>query len=179
MGKITQLKTPFDATKVKPLGAGGQLPVGKHKVQIIDSEILATRAGDGAYIRFTLEIVDGPLIGTTGFYNINIENPNEKAVAMGQRQLSSLCHVTGVYNVQDSRQLHGISFMVEVKPQADDKYTEVTGVFDIDGNRPGQKAENTAAPNNQAEAKEEEKPPASNWADAKTEAPSKPSWVKK
>lgn len=129
---------PFDATQVDPTQGAGSLPVGKHPVIAVSSSIDATKAGDGGMLVYILKIIDGPYSGTTGPYRLNLYNNNPKAVEIAQRQLSALCHVTGVYQVADSDALLNIPFVIEVAPQKDDpSYTEIKKVFDINGNEPG------------------------------------------
>lgn len=143
--------TPFNAQQFDPTQSTGQLPVGKHPVKIIDSEVKANSANTGGYLQLTLQIIDGPQTGTTGAYRLNIYNQSQQAVDIAHRQLSAICHVIGVFNVQDSAQLHNIPFMVEVGLQkGEEKYTEVKKVFDIHGNEPGktgQPAQNAAPAN--------------------------------
>ena len=134
-----QLPQAFDANQIDPTqSAGGQLPIGKHLVVVESSEVKATKDNSGGYIQLNLKITEGPSAGTTGAYRLNIYNSNQQAVEIAQKQLSAVCHVTGVFSVQDSSQLHNIPFMVEVGPQKNKpEYTEVKKVFDAAGNEPG------------------------------------------
>ena len=150
--KMAKLLVPFNAHEVEPAGTGGgQLPVSEktgHLVVITGSEIVPTKANDGGMLKLDLEIIDGPLKGESGPYRLNLYNTNETAANIAQKQLSALCHVTGVFNVQDSAQLHNIPFRVIVTLQKGDNpngYTEVKGVLDAAGNQPG-KAGQPAAP---------------------------------
>ena len=143
--------TPFNAQQFDPTQSAGQLPVGKHPVKIIDSEVKANSTNTGGYLQLTLQIIDGPQTGATGAYRLNIYNQSQQAVDIAHRQLSAICHVLGVFNIQDSAQLHNIPFMIEVGLQkGDDKYTEVKKVFDIHGNEPGKTGQpsQNAAPAN-------------------------------
>lgn len=158
---MAELQQMFDATQVNPTQGDGQLPVGKHKVIICDSEITETKAKDGAYLKLTLEIVEGPNVGIKGPYRLNLYNSSADAVAIAQRQLSALCHVTGVFHVSDSRQLHDIPFMVEVNAQKDEKYTEIKKVFDVNGNEPGKAPQQPAQ--NQAPAQTTQNAPQTGW----------------
>ena len=130
---MAKLQEAFDATTVSPDQGVGQLPVGKHIVTIIESDMKPTKNGDGYYLQLDLEIVEGPLAGATGAYRLNLYNSSEKAVAIAQRQLSAICHAIQVFQIEDSEELHGFPFMVEVAQQKDDeKYTEVKRVFPIE-----------------------------------------------
>lgn len=147
-----QLLQGFDATTVDPTQGAGQMPIGKHPVIIAGSEIKATSSGNGGMLVLDLAITDGPNKGQTGAYRLNLYNPNQQAAQIAQRQLSAICHVTGVFKVSDSSQLHNIPFVVEVGYQKGEEpgpnnpdakgYTEVKKVFDMHGNEPGKKPAN-------------------------------------
>lgn len=149
-----QLPSTFNARAFQPatVGGAGNLPVGEYPVMIVDSEIKANSNNDGGFIALTLQATQGDHVGATGVWRLGIFNANQKTVEIAQRQLSSLCHVTGVYDVSDTAQLHGKEFVVVValdtKPGQQEQYpgsTKVQGVKDMAGNDPG-KAGNGAKP---------------------------------
>ena len=147
---MAQLIQAFNAQQYDPTQGGGSLPVGRHPVIIESSEVKANKANDGGYLQLNLKLIDGPQMGTTGAYRLNLYHSNPQIAEIAHRQLSAICHVIGVFNVQDSQQLHNIPFIVEVGLQkgeeaAQQGYTEVKKVFDINGNEPG-KAGQGAAP---------------------------------
>lgn len=145
---MAQLQTAFDATQYDPTQTSGGLPVGKHKVIIEKSEIKTTKAGDGGYLQVEMKVVEGPAAGATGANRYNIYNPSQEAKDIAHRQLSALCHCIGVYNIQDTTQLHGIPFIVDVALQGGEGgekgYTEVKKVFDVNGNEPEKAGQGTA-----------------------------------
>lgn len=135
---MAQLIQPFNAQQFDPTQGVGGLPIGRHPVVIESSEVKANKANDGGYLQLDLKIIDGPQQGTTGAYRLNLYHSNQQTVEIAHRQFSAVCHVVGVFNVQDSGQLHGIPFVIEVGPQKNDpQYTEVKKVFDMNGNEPG------------------------------------------
>jgi hypothetical protein len=135
---MAQLIQAFNAQQYDPTQGVGGLPIGKHPVIVESSEVKANAKNDGGYLQLNLKIIDGPQTGTVGAYRLNLYHSNQQTVEIAHRQLSAVCHVVGVFNVQDSAQLHNIPFMVEVGPQKNDpQYTEVKRVFDINGNEPG------------------------------------------
>lgn len=147
---MAQLIQAFNAQQYDPTQGGGSLPVGRHPVIIESSEVKANKANDGGYLQLNLKLIDGPQMGTTGAYRLNLYHSNPQTAEIAHRQLSAICHVVGVFNVQDSQQLHNIPFIVEVGLQKGEEaaqkgYTEVKKVFDINGNEPG-KAGQGAAP---------------------------------
>lgn len=146
MAKLVQV---FDATSVDPTQTLGGLPIGKHPVVIINSEVKPTKNNDAGYLQLDLQIIDGPSKGAVGAWRLNLYHSNRQTVEIAYRQLSALCHVIGVYQVQDSQQLHNIPFVVEVglqKGENPEKYTEVKRVLDMNGNEPGHMTHSQAAP---------------------------------
>lgn len=135
---MAQLQNVFDATQIDPSQGVGQLPVGaKLPVAIVDSEVKATKDNQNGYIQFTLQVQSGEHAGRKGAYRLHMYHQKEDTRRIAATQLSALCHVTGVFQVQDTQQLHNIPFLVDVVAQADPKYTEVKAVYDINGNEPG------------------------------------------
>ena len=139
---MAQLLQAFNAQQYDPTQGVGGLPVGKHPVIVESSEVKANSKNDGGYLQLNLKIIDGPSAGSVGAYRLNLYHQNQQTVEIAHRQLSAVCHVVGVFNVQDTQQLHNIPFIVEVDFQKGEEarqkgYTEVKRVFDINGNEPG------------------------------------------
>lgn len=136
-----QLLEPFNPYDHNPEQGEGQLPVGKHPVIINGAEVKATKNNDGGMIVLMLQIIDGPLKGATGPYRLNLYNKSEQAVKIARSQLSALCYVTQRFqlgqNGTDLSPLFNVPFIIEVVPQAaNENYTEIKKVFDINGNEP-------------------------------------------
>ena len=147
---MAQLIQAFNAQQFDPTQGGGSLPVGRHPVIIESSEVKANKANDGGYLQLNVKLIDGPQTGTTGAYRLNLYHSNPQTAEIAHRQLSAICHVIGVFNVQDSQQLHNIPFIVEVGLQKGEEaaqkgYTEVKKVFDINGNEPGKAGQGAPA----------------------------------
>lgn len=139
---MAQLLQAFNAQQFDPTQGGGSLPVGRHPCIIESSEVKANKANDGGYLQLNVKLIDGPQTGTTGAYRLNLYHSNPQTAEIAHRQLSAICHCVGVFNVQDSSQLHNIPFIIEVGLQKGEEaaqkgYTEVKKVFDINGNEPG------------------------------------------
>ncbi len=142
---MAQLIQAFNAQNYDPTQGVGGLPIGRHPVVIQSSEVKANSKNDGGYLQLDLKVIDGPQSGTVGAYRLNLYHSNQQTVEIAHRQLSAICHVVNVFNVQDSGQLHNIPFIVEVGPQKNDpQYTEVKKVFDINGNEPGKAGQGQA-----------------------------------
>ena len=147
---MAQLMQAFDAQQYDPTQGGGSLPVGRHPCIIESSEVKANKANDGGYLQLNVKLIDGPQTGTTGAYRLNLYHSNPQTAEIAHRQLSAICHCVGVFNVQDSSQLHNIPFIIEVGLQKGEEaaqkgYTEVKKVFDINGNEPGKAGQGAPA----------------------------------
>ncbi|PWS34443.1 hypothetical protein DFH01_25860 [Falsiroseomonas bella] len=129
------LNGTFDAGSVEPAKPFEPLPAGKYRAQIVESEMAATRAGDGQMLKLTLEILDGPHAHRKLWDQLNLVNPNSQTMEIAQRTLSAICHATGQMQVSDSEQLHFKPMRVTVKyePEGNDKH----GVWQKARNRIG------------------------------------------
>lgn len=141
-----QFQTPFDVRSVEPSSFAPPPPMDKYHVRIIDGEAKPTNDGTGGYLELTLEILDpGPFQGRHIPYRLNIFSASKQAQEIAYRQMSAVGHVLQQWNLQDVRQLCGIPFIAQIGPQKDSpQYSNVFGVFDINGNAPGKAAQ--AAP---------------------------------
>jgi hypothetical protein len=149
----------FDATQIDPATAQSQFPIGRHPVIIKSSASLAVKdKPNEGLLALTCEIIDGPSKGVTGVYRLNLWNSNPQAAEIASKQLSAICHVTGVYQLNDTvnrcSELFGKPFCVIVSAQqADARYTQVDGVTDMAGNPPAKgNVPSQAAPHPQAAA---------------------------
>ena len=82
------------------------------------------------FAELTLQVISGPNTGDTGVHRLNLVNAEDRAVKIAQRQLSSLCRVTGVWNPSnvettyvglDNEEHHG---------------SEIKKFLDVNGNPP-------------------------------------------
>lgn len=147
---MQQLMQPFNPMDFDPEMTGG-LPVGRHPVVISAGEIKPTKENDGGLLELTLTAIDGPSKGASQKYRLNLYNKSPQSVEIANRQLSALCHVTGVFQLgADGRTfqaLFNIPFSIEIaKQKNDEKYTEVAAVFDINGNPPKKAGTGAARP---------------------------------
>lgn len=123
--------TGFNAKDVPPQDSFDPIPAGWYPVVITDSEMKPTKKGDGQYLQLELTVLEGDYQGRKLWDRLNLENPNQTAVDIAQRALSSICHAVGNLTPNDSAELHDIPLMakVSVKPAADgfDPRNEVKG----------------------------------------------------
>lgn len=144
----------FDATTVDPDTGFDPVPAGDYTAMIVDSEIKPTKAGTGMYLQLVWQVCDGQFSGRKIWDRINIQNPNQVAEEIGQKQLSAVCHAVGVLRVMDSAELHERPCLLKVivKP-GEGQYlatNEVKGYRTITGAPPPAMA--AAAPRAQAPA---------------------------
>ena len=115
----------FDATQVSPDQSFEPIPAGWYNMMIVESEMKPTKDGNGAYLQLTLKVIDGQYAGRQVFDRLNLQNQNPVAAEIAYKRLSAYCHATGVIQVQDSQQLHGIPFKARVSVR-----TDSTGQYD-------------------------------------------------
>ena len=105
----------FNATEVPEDEGFTLLPAGKYAAHIIQSDMKDTKAGTGKFLELRIQILDEPYVGRLIFERFNLINPNATAVKIAQRQLADLCAAVGLDEVEDSEELHGVEFVVELK----------------------------------------------------------------
>lgn len=144
-----QLMQAFDARQVQPSsGFAPPPPLADYHVRIVASEGKQVKDNNNhGYLELTLEIMDGPYAGRKIPDRLNLFNTNQQTVQIAYGQLSAYCHVTGQFNITDSRQLWNHPFIATIGPQSgNSQYSNVFQVKDMNGNVPGQAPATAAAP---------------------------------
>lgn len=133
------------------------VPAGQYPMHIVKSEFKATKAKTGHYLALQFRILDGPYKGKALFTNLNLDNPNQVAVEIANKELNSICKAVGKEGVEDSDELHQIPLLGTVKvTEGDAQYppqNEITGYEAIKGEWPTQSA---PAPQTTQEAQAEQ-----------------------
>lgn len=111
----------FDATAEASTALDGSytpLPSGEYPVHIVGSDMRATKNNTGHYLELTLEVLAGEYTGRRLYDRLNIDNPNQQAVAIARRVLAQICHAVGVLQLKDTEQLHHrpMVAIVQVEP---------------------------------------------------------------
>ena len=104
----------FDANEVEPRKAFDPLPAGKYVCVITESEEKETKAGTGSYLQLTIQLIEGEYESRKVWDRLNLNNPNDQAVAIARATLSALCRATNVMKLTDSSQLHDIPFVAKI-----------------------------------------------------------------
>ena len=104
----------IDATQVEPAGSFEPLPAGKYVALIAASEQKANKAGTGEYVELKLQVIDGDHKGRLLFDRLNLKHPNQQAVEIATRTLSSICRAINVHQPGSTLELHGKPMLVNV-----------------------------------------------------------------
>ena len=105
----------FNAENVEPNAPRDPIPAGWYRAVIEASEEKPTKAQTGSYLQLTIQIIEGEHAGRKVIDRLNLNNPNETAVEIAQRTLSSICRALGIMTPRDSQDLHDKPMMVKVK----------------------------------------------------------------
>lgn len=139
----------FDATTVAPNSRPDPVPDGWYNVAVTQSEMKNTKDNTGFYLELGIRIMDGEYAGRMLHDRLNLQNANPVAVEIAYGTLSAICHATGVMQVQDSSQFHGIAMqaravMVPAGPDKNNIQRDASN--DIKGYRPASPAAPVATP---------------------------------
>ena len=144
-----------------PQGTGNfePLPAGWYTATITQSELKATKAGNGQYIKLRYDITGPSHQGRVVFGNLNIKNASPKAEEIGRQQLGDIMRAIGLAKVTDTDQLIGGQIAIKLEVKEDAQYgasNEVKGFKSVSGSVAPAAASipaNTAAPAPAAPAK--------------------------
>jgi hypothetical protein len=121
-----------------PQGNGNfePLPAGWYTATISQSELKATKAGNGQYIKLRYDITGPTHQGRVVFGNLNIKNANPKAEEIGRQQLGDIMRAIGLAKVTDTDQLIGGQIGIKLEVKQDEQYgasNEVKGFKSVSG----------------------------------------------
>ena len=106
------------------------IPSGTYEAVVTDSEMRATKSGNGMGINLTFEILsDGPAKGRKVFAWINYEHPKVEAQRIGREELASLCKAVGIANLTDTAQLHNLPLLITVGIDRNDPTRNVVKAY--------------------------------------------------
>jgi hypothetical protein len=120
---MADLGFDYDAEQFEPLAPRDPIPADKYEAMIIESERKPTRDGNGELLNLVWVVTSGKYEGRKVYDRVNLKNNSDKAVEIGMRQLSAICHATGKLRVTDSAELHNLPCTISVKvvPAGPDK----------------------------------------------------------
>ena len=105
----------FNATEQKEMTNFDPLPAGEYLARIVESEVKPTSAGTGHYLQLVFQIMSPGFDTRKVFNNLNLDNPNEKAVDIANRELGAICKAVNKPVIQDSQELHGLPMTIKLK----------------------------------------------------------------
>lgn len=121
----------FDAGKVPQDDRSfAPIPPGDYMLHVIASEMIATRAGTGEYLKLTLQVLTGPYANRLIWDNLNIRNQNADAERIANRNLADLMLLLGISYIRDTEELHFKPFTARVNIREDKsgQYSPQNGV---------------------------------------------------
>jgi hypothetical protein len=117
----------FNAANIEPQQSFDALPAGRYEVIITDSEMKETKAGTGAYLMLTMEVIGDTKHSNRKLWTrLNLVNPNATAVQIAERELSAICHCVGIMEPGDSEELHNIPLTVDVVQELNPQSGQMT-----------------------------------------------------
>jgi hypothetical protein len=81
---------------------------GEYEAMILESEMKATKDGNGAYVQLKIQLKNGRIL----FERLNIQNKNEQAVEIAYRTLKKICEACGKTSIKDTTELHNKRMLV-------------------------------------------------------------------
>ena len=106
------------------------LPEGRYLVALDRAEEVATKAGNGSYVKSSFKVLDGDSKGRLVFHNFLINHPTARAAQIGREQITKMLkamNVNGGFEAigQDASQLSeffGQELILEVTVENDATY---------------------------------------------------------
>jgi hypothetical protein len=178
-----QLPQPLNVGAYEPMDEVQAIPEGIYDVVLVSSLLTPTKDNpNNAYLDFVLEIKTGPLTGKQQHDRLNVVNPNPQTVDIAFKKIASYGRVTGVHDIQDTRQLENIPFKVKIGPQKGDAtYSEVKALYDQHGNPPSKAGSGPQQPLNAppalAPTPAPPAQPAATWGQAATQQAPQTGWA--
>ena len=111
---MADLGGQFDSSTVEPMGEMTPLPAGEYRCCCIKSEWKPTKNGNGEYLEFSWQVLEGPCAKRMVFSRLNLKNPSPVAVEIARSELSAICNAAGKIKLRDSSELHDIPVVISV-----------------------------------------------------------------
>jgi hypothetical protein len=99
------------------------IPAGKYVVRIADSDVSPNKAGTGTILKLTIKVDEGEFAGRQFWEYLNIQHQKATAQNIGQAMLKKIVKaVNGPPSITDSRELHNIPFIADVKIEKSEQW---------------------------------------------------------
>jgi hypothetical protein len=103
---MARLGFTFDSSNQQGQDTNDVLPAGDYIMQVVQSEVRATKDGSGQYVWIEFDILDGEHQGRKYWDRLNIWNANPTAAEIANRALTSLTRACGLVAIEDTEELH-------------------------------------------------------------------------
>lgn len=113
--------TGFDAAKIDPSQPSTPIPEGVYRVMVKNAEEKPTKTPGGLGLNVMYAVLDGEYKGRQIFHWLNLKNQNATSQEIGQRELSSLCHATGVMRPRSASEFVNRIITVRVAVEKDNR----------------------------------------------------------
>lgn len=104
----------FDADKVEILDDFAPLPAGWYLGMIEHGEEKTTKAGTGKYLELKFQVLQEGFKGRLLWDRLNLDNPNQKAVAIARSTLSKICKSVGIAVPEQVERLYNKPLLIKV-----------------------------------------------------------------
>lgn len=113
----------FNARNVEPSKARENLPKGWYRCMVVGTDMKPTKKGNGSYIEITWKVLDGTFENRQVWTRLNVKNENAQAVEIAEKDLSAICHATGVLEFRRHEELRNHTALVYVTVKDDKNET--------------------------------------------------------
>lgn len=160
-----QMQGSFDAAQFAPKQMGTSHPPGKKFPAVITgTSIEPTKDQTGGMFIAEFTTPSG-----VALFRYNLWNKEPKAVEIAHGQLSALCHATGIFRLDwqnEGAALRNARCCIDVDLQNANEpngYTQITKVYDANGNEPGKPPMNAPQPQQQPQGQPMQQNPGGGW----------------
>jgi hypothetical protein len=105
----------FNANNVVPYHNFDPIPAGKYVAAITVSEMKHTPSTHEPYLQLEFTVLDGDYKGRKVFDRLFINHPSERVQKIERGRLSAICRAIGVMQPKDSKDLHNLELIINVK----------------------------------------------------------------
>lgn len=124
----------FDTNTVEKRESNYELlPAGFYLAQVVESEIVPLKSGQGQALKLTFEVLSDGYRNRKVWARLNVQHRGSpQAEQIAQQQLRELCDSIGIVRMQDTVELHNKPVQIKVKISKDDSgqyedRNEITG----------------------------------------------------
>ncbi len=137
----------YNANDYEPTVAFDPVPAGKYLACVTDSEMKATKKGDGNYLQLEFTVLEGEYKGRKVWDRLCINHPKGITQKIARGTLSAICRAVGVMQPGDSMELHNLPLIINVKCKKRQDTDEMTNeIKSYSAKNPQQPAAQTSAP---------------------------------